>query len=423
MTRANSSQWLSLIGLYLISFSLAPSAAGRSVGIVLLLIGCIIDYRRFLRRISGQPVVWITLAFIAYVISNQLLPRSMPAGPWSDTTDHLIKASLFFISGYWLFVHKNHIKYLLSAFAAGFIVQSLVHFPWHSIVFDLHTHHRLTLGFDSISLGEVAGLAALILLFYIPSFASIRRKEFHYAVLATCYATGLWATLMLILSGTRSAWLAFALSSAFSAYRTIKRHPAILKSSLFSIFIGVVILSSAVIGYTGRNIIYHRISPVISTLTQLPEQGVHHLHHDSTGVRIQLMYFATRYWLKRPIIGWGPSTAHRLVDKSGLNSNLPKTSVPSSTFISTPFQILAEQGFIGAGLYLAVAIFLILGLLRSRKQRTLDEKVCDAILAMVIYESIFSFFLVVYLLMLGYFVMLFIGGLAFAACLTNESND
>lgn len=417
------SGYLALVGLYLASFALPLSAAGRSIGFALLVLATLLDYQRSARTLSKEPAFWLTAAFITYLIVNQLIPRTPPAGPWHEATLHLVKASLFFIVGYWMFHHKRHLMILVALLAAGFLVQSFLNFPWHSFFYLINKGRRLTVGYDSISLGEISGLSALLMIFYIPNYINNSGRKLRSLLKAACYFFGTWCLLVLIASGTRSAWLGFIFAAALSLPSLLKAYGSRVKRSTALVIFLIVAGCALGLGYTGKSMLSRRIRPVLSTLNEVPSHGTRDLTQDSTGVRLQLMHFAVRAWLEKPLVGWGPSTSHRVFSREGVNSSLGENTVSQGSFVSTPFQILAEQGIIGSGLFFAVYILLIAGVLRARRLRSLPTKICNTVLAMMLFESIFCFFLVVYQLMLGYSLMLFIGGLAFAACLSNSSSD
>lgn len=412
---------IALAALYLGAFSVALSASGESLAFTLIIVASLIDFKPLVTANFRETTFWIVLALVIYTVLSQLVPHGISPGPWQNTTMHLIKASLIFITGYWFWKHINHIGHFLLCYAAGFLTRSFIDFPWHHLPQVLSAHWTVDLGFDHIQCGEVAGIAAIVLVFAVPSALTGRRV---WPVFATTlsWTAALWSLYVMILSRSRSAWVATAVAFAFFGgsymFSALRENTKSRRSIVALIAIPVIITP---LFYFYSSNIKQRIDPVVATLNHYQSRGLTGVRKDSsTGMRVYLYHYGLETWLRRPIFGWSPSTSFTLITQGHINRNV-SVGNQSNSFLDTPIQLLVELGLVGAFFCAAVLLLLIKALVQAPKIGTIDKRWAHILLAILLYKFVFNLFDVTYMYMLDTSLILVFGGLAYAVCLENRA--
>lgn len=403
---------LGLAGLYLGALSIPISNAGCSIAIGLVLLSSLLSIPDLMRETFKDPVFWMVGVFVVYVVLHQLVPQKVGPGPWTDTLDFL-KATFFWLTGYWFWRHRRHLFGFMTAYAVAFIVQSLAAFPWHNAVAALSGRYMVTLGFDHIVCGELAGLAAFILLFTVP--VKMRRHNARLALPITLVSllAGLWAAYILVLTASRSAWVATLLSALLIAAtyaRTLARslrHSAKLRHLLIATLIGI-----GLIGAATAPMLESRVEPIVHALTSYHARGEAGLQGNSAGIRLRLQLFGVRAWSEKPLFGWGPSSSYRLIQREGINSHATPGN-KSTSLLNTPLKIVVELGAVGGILCLSVLILLIRGLLACWAKPGFPEEIVLTAFTILVFELVFSLFDVTFFLR-GIALILFGAGMAYA---------
>lgn len=407
--------------LYLGCFATPLSAAGTSISISLIALASVANIKTIYRVNSKEPTFWLLIALISYILISQLFPRSPSPGPWNDSTIHIIRSSFIFLTGYWFWTRKRHLRFFLLAYSLGFLVRSVTRFPWNRALHALSGSTPLTLGLDHIQCGEIAGIAGIILLLDFSTWKHERNSTMSLALSIISALSGVWCFYILIISDSRSAWVATISSligiaatigpKSFSLKKTGKTHIAII-SIAFSI-VGIAI-------YSNYPNIASRVNPVEKTLIRYYRGGVNEVKPGSSpGMRVHLFSLGAKKWLEKPIFGWGPSSSENVIFGSSIYKNVRKKA-RSNSFLNTPIQILVEFGIVGFLIFAAIITMLARGAIRLVTRSSNHKSASVIVLTILAYRVIFSLFDVTYMYMIDNALVLLFGGIAYALCLESS---
>lgn len=410
-----------LFSLYLGALSLSLSAAGLTIAFFLIVIASLFNFSRIFSTIRGNAIFWLLLALIIYTTASQFIPRGVPPGSWHDATEHIIKASLLFLTGYWFYRHAKKISQFLTVYTVGFIIRSLIDFPWSRFQAAASGHYLVNLGFDHIECGELAGLAALIFIFVTANQPWWRKTRWSTVWMGMSWLAAIWSFFILILSRSRSAWVATVVTTIFilASYtiHTIRKKAISKRTILVSLVLGVS-LSSVTLLYALN--IRNRIAPVATSLHHFQHEGLAGVNkNSSSGMRINLYVYGLEKWKEKPFFGWGNSTSETLINRGGINQNVSPGN-RSNSFLDTPIQLLVELGLVGVALFAAVIVVMTRGLVRAASRGTVERRVAYMLLGILLYKLVFNLFDVTYVYMLDTALILVFGGMAFGVCLANR---
>jgi len=401
-----------MAGLYLGAFSIPVSNSGCTIAVGLLLLSSLLAMGDVVRETLREPLFWLIGGVVCYVLVYQIWPQSFGPGPWSTTWDFL-KATFFWLTGYWFWVHRRHMARFMVTYALGFLVQSVLAFPWHHALPALSGRYMVTLGFDHIVCGELAGLAAFVFLLTIPAATlGHAHRLAPWAGLGSLVA-GLWSVYLLILTASRSAWVATAVAALLLAAVYMRDlWGALTRSRRLRHAVVAVVIGAGLIGAATAPMLKGRVTPIVQALSLYRQHGESGLHDTSAGMRLRLLLFGAEAWAQRPVFGWGPSTAYSLIERQGLNEQVSAGN-RSTSLLNTPLQVLVELGLVGAGLCLIIVFLLVRGVLACRRMPEFSGEVVLTVLAFLVYELVFSLFDVTFFLR-GIALILFGAGMAYA---------
>ncbi len=370
-TTAKIGAWTGVAGLLIFAFFSLLSIAGANIGLALMLLGMIISPAAW-RRLSHEPLFWISLLTIAYIAF--LGYRTALAFPEYHKT--VVSQSkdwallfIFFIPAWWISREKGRLLLTLSLMLIGFslgILSSLDGATVSQILngarLGLHFGKPIIFGF----ICAVAILALTTLTFYLLSPRAQLRTANKALFVGLTVISILFFIQGLIVSQSRGVWLSIliALPTALILIRR-DRHPSAATSKATPILLAAVALIILAALSANWDTITKRVFVEQQELSIVVSKGLEEAPLGSSTYRLHLWRFGIERWLERPLMGWGPGTTYGLIDAE--NSIALKNPDGSSFdhLHNAYLEVLFQLGLIGL-ILIAVTTFLVISICVSQ---------------------------------------------------------
>lgn len=357
--RTKPSDLLGLAGLYLYALGAMPSTVAAKIAMLCMAVSAAMQWRSFWQVMRSQPLFWLLVAFAAYlaiggVIASQVFPQT------SDDQRRAVRDLLaacgppLLLGAYWLgkdgLTTARRTTHILPLAAAGLLLTITYKEAWPSLLQSAGTA-RFTMGMSPNAAGVLGGMlfwgALLGLLACIRQAAAMpMRWPFALSMLALC----LLGSMMLVLSGSKSAWVATALALPPIALLYV-RHALSQRQrrlSLAVLAVGVVLVALYA-STLGRGVLETRTSSALTALGQIFDKDPIDVSDGSIGPRLQMWNEAVVRIEEHPITGWGPGSARMLLSTS---DNPEIRNFPH--FHNLPLHFLVSLGLLGTLLFYAI---------------------------------------------------------------------
>lgn len=384
-TLLGASQWLGHIGrvgLYALLLFFQLNATVAYVGLALTGLVFVLQWRQWLPYLRNDKTAWTYLALAFYI----LVYAFWAAHEFPDTASAQATAFwnwmhwLIFIPVAWqMFVNRQATGYLLLALAAGVLARIILHMDWGNLT------QRTGFGLAETVFSPIAGIVALGLILLAPRIIAWESANKRAGIIrALLWLLGLLLILeSLILSQTRSTWLALAVSLPLALsvryWDWLKNHA--FKSVQGFVILAVILLAAALFAQKNASTIISRFNA--EQFSAEPETikqeylGQQVTTTTSVGYRILLWRLGLRRWLERPVFGWGPGSTERLLQQSGdprLTQQALKLDDGSVLSLHPPhlhnlyLELFVRFGLVGAVLFLSIPVWITLGIREAYQQ-------------------------------------------------------
>jgi O-antigen ligase len=244
---------------------------------------------------------------------------------------------------------------VLGLAVAGFFLGRLEHIPDLIARGDAWLTTRDSLGFNTaIPTGEYALIVLLWTLIFFPYLTAGPRMKWLRVILSL--AALVVASLCLIISQTRSAWLitpvfVLGLMMTMLFFKRFKNR-AILGVAFFSLalLVGLIHENSTVISHrlgqeatTWSKIIHLDFSNITGTNTEGKVLSI--------GLRFKNIEYGLEKWREKPLFGWGTGAGKMLIDCCA-----PSSFGRFNDLHNTYVELLVRTGLIGLGLYALLSL-------------------------------------------------------------------
>lgn len=349
------------------------------IGLFLTIFAFAFQAKEWLPLLKREPVVWLFVAIILYLIAYTVwaifeFPETAKA-QWKALVNWI--HWLLFIPVSWqIFVQAKYLNYIFLTLAAGVLVRILIHFNW-SDVENILQWERTGFGLIETVFAPIAGTTALGFLLLAPRLvAATANSSKWFGFVKTGFVLISLAILLesLILSQTRSAWLAAAIVYPVALFARYKgSHVSHISLSLKKIgLLALTVLLVAIFIQQNSTTISRRINSEQlksdQPLIQKEFEGQKILMTTSVGYRKILWEIGLKRWSERPFWGWGPGSTEMLLKQE----QNPLLSQPSVTLkkgitlaLSLPhlhnlyLEFLVRFGLFGALLFISVPIMML----------------------------------------------------------------
>ncbi len=353
-------QGVATAGLALFAFSALFSVTLADIGLALVVLAFVAEGRR-LRGLWTEPAVRVALLFAAYVAVQSLFwylnaPTPGYAATVARTGADWIKLLLFIPFGYWAARRPHHIPGLLLLFALGLAFGFVRKLDWGALDAGFFTR-QFTDYLQPLALGLFAGVSALgLLVCRAALLAPVRRGGWRWLILPAYAALLLLMLELLMLSFSRSSWLAFAACLVLWGLLTLVqalrgRDPTQLRRGLGTLALVAALLGSAVL--MNLDSLRARLGAEGNTLGQIAAGQLAQDNRSSIALRLHAWQFGTALWLERPWTGWGAGSSGYWIQDSGL-TQLRDSDRWLADLHNTYLELAFQLGAVGLALFLAL---------------------------------------------------------------------
>jgi len=297
-----------------------------------------------------HPITWVVIAQLVWM-AVCIIPSSMPVVSVKYLIARLWFVGSMFLLASLLFRDTQAMHRFIKFFVAGLVVVVLYTLYQHSLHHFAHdpAHWVMSPFFkDHTSYGAVL---AFVLPFMVAAVAmpGYSRTEKAVAfVLLSVLVVGL------IFSYTRAAWL--SLVGAFGLF-------LVMRFKVPAWVLGLLILTAGIGYYVNKDqitIALERNRKESSDDLKEHVQSISNISSDASNLeRLNRWNSAGRMWQERPLFGWGPGTYmfqyapfQASEDRTIISTNFGSGGNAHSEYLGP----LAEQGFIGMGLMVALVL-------------------------------------------------------------------
>ncbi len=366
-------------GLYLFAFAarLAPSAA--YLGLFLMELGAIARIGTIWRRLRREPLLWVALVFLIYLVARTLLaviefPQHRDLH-LADAVD-LAQLWLFVVVAWWLGADTRRALWVLGLALAGFVLNFFYRIDAEDVQ-RVATIGRSGFGMSALPFGLYCSVGVLGLLMLAPRFwGRPRRGTRFYLRLALWVVLLLGLSQGLILSGSRGSWLAMLLlAPPLVWFRLRQWQPRAEHKTgrrLAPVIVAVTLIASLFI-YGNMDTLKTRFgweAETIASIARLDPAQVRHDAGSSSGVRFHLYRYGWAKWRERPLLGWGPGASEPLIDAHEIEA-LHRWNHLHNSYL----EVLVRLGLVGL-IILAIGVWYLLRALRAaRRAGTMAEDI------------------------------------------------
>jgi len=371
---------LGIGGLYIFSLFAFLGTAGANLGLFLMLVGLLVDWKRVWPIFRREPLFWLFLTFFAYVyVRASFAALEFPESAdlqWDDARGWAY-LWLFLLVAWWTDGEARRITRVLGLALAGLttkMVLELDHPTLERIVFD---GVRYEFGFAAIAAGLFSGIALMGLALFAPralrNAQSPGEKVVRFLLLVTLLLFFLQAH---VATHSRGAWLAMLGGMVAVAGLVVVRY----RAPFFNLWSGkrVLMLLGGVLllGWTvamNSDVIGKRMGQAEGVLLEIVSNGldVEQVPYTSLGKRVHMAHFGFQRFLDRPLFGWGPgSRIMRLLGPEHAESRLEEEEIRK---LNQPhlhngyLSVLVRLGLVGFVLFAGATVIVVRGLWRGYK--------------------------------------------------------
>jgi len=362
---------LGLSGLYLFAFGARAATTVAYLALLLLLLGFVVGLPRIWPRIRRLPVVWLTLAFWAYLALRTVWAVNEYPAYAEEQISEAMKLGqlwLFLVFAWWLGAQPRRCNRVVLVALAGFLV-GIAHRTDLAELASVLAGARSGLGMPALALGLYTATGVLGLLILSGRFIGTGGPA------ATAVRLLLWLALLavmlqgLVASQSRGSWLArlvvlpVILVARYRAGWSRLSRPRQLAAVALAL---VAVAGVSALLYANKDLIEKRMLVERDTIAAVLEGDTARIPYtpeSSVGVRYHLTVHGFRQFAQRPLFGWGPASARLLIEQDPI-APLHKWVDLHNSYL----EILVRVGLLGAAFFAVGAVLTVRSLRTARRQ-------------------------------------------------------
>ena len=357
------SSFLQLAGLYLFSFCLLLSTAGAHLGLVLILLAGILNYRSLFESVKGQPLFYLAMVFLAFILIRQSFFPVYDGGSFSDVKGWTY-LGLYWLVGWALANNQRRWFIALSLVFAAFILRIIINFDSDRIALAMQGGLQPFAFSDTESHIGFSLYCGTILLGWI-----VWRDKIIEALPQGCWRHVIWLVVLmvileaLVLTNSRGGWVATAAGvMALGVGKLFTEGKASIRTHWrMSASIIAVILVMGGLNLTG---ISNRVTNETAAYETIAAGELDEIPYSSVGLRIYMWRHAIDMWQQKPWLGWGAGSSAWAMDQA-----TDKNIHPFPHFHSGYLDVLVQFGIVGILLFTATIILILISLWRIYQQK------------------------------------------------------
>jgi O-antigen ligase len=362
---------LKQVGLFLFAASFFLSTAVTNIGLGMLIVAACISFRDCWVTVKGQPLFYLSVLFIVYLLVRQSFGFVHPEGRLSDILPWLY-LSLFWLIGWALGKDEAYWRKILLLVAVSFFIRLIIGFDLDRIKLSLSGGHGFgfagrvaTIGFGLYAANMLLGWFLLRTHFLYSPF--IKHEKVRFALWLLGFILIAEA---IFLANSRGTWLALLVTVCFIVFVSLIKIRK--KEVTFTSHRGFFIICSAVVLVLAlnTNAVQTRVMSEVSTYKAIiTGKGLDEIPYTSAGLRIHMYDHGINMGSQRPWLGWGAESTAWLMSQSddGHISSFPH-------FHNGYIEVWLLFGLIGILFFITAFTLFTLGLCSVRRAQIIDNK-------------------------------------------------
>ncbi|WP_020145994.1 O-antigen ligase [Thioalkalivibrio sp. ALJ15] len=358
---------------------------GQAFQLLLLILG-ILFVRRNWAYLKGSPLIWLPVAFAAYVVLRTVFAAlferpDLATSHWDEMATWMKTAIVpVLIYGLALAATGNWLRHGLVTVAllmAGYCVYLAMHLSPADLVAALQTTDRynMELGFRSSAIklpAIITGLVITTVFFFATLSSATSQTRWSLLLGSSLFSLALLAFFIasIIATKSRNGWLTLAIAlvavlalSIWAYRRDLHR----IRGALLGAMVAMLLAAGTLTTFSWDHISerWEQTADTVQQTIALPFHGnVEELERDSVGIRVAYWAFAWERFLDRPLVGRGAADQRHLTEEFPIP---PQLEDRDDTFHNSHLDILVRFGLVGYGMiaiftvFLAVAAWRMLG--------------------------------------------------------------
>ena len=369
------SDFIEKIGILFFSFGIWSFREIAILGLLLMLTSAVISWKQTAGALMRSPTGILSLALIVYIT----LSTAIFSIKFEEYAPFMLNGGLrhIYLFGFLFFAlalrrQQGYLWPAIMLAIVGFFIGRLPYIPdlinssaqWWAV--------RSSLGFPTaIPMGEYAFTVVLGLIIFIPRLAPKRNP----VSLAIWFILLALVTQAVLISQTRSVWLAAPFFIAFTVYMSLRLH--LLRPRSVAGLAAAILVISLAAAFTQYKLIQGRLFTEPGTWNQLIQGDIHAIPSTtesgevmSIGMRVNMMEFGLEKWTERPLFGWGPGASKMLI-----HCCAPGSFKRFNDLHSAYLEALLRFGLVGSLLGIALVLFLVRDAIKAMQRGVLPNDI------------------------------------------------
>lgn len=363
-----------LVGLYAMAVGMGGFKALQNTGMMLLLLGSAPFLPDMMRRLRREPVTWLVLAFLVFLLIRTLAASWAPDVEAVDHWDRAYRMSrviLILPVAWWLGGRQQRIDWMWICVIAG-LVAAMVEswFQWGSVT-PMFSGSRTEFRLNEQWMGMMCGIAAIGLVNYRrPLFAAMKGPH-QWWPMALVWLSALLLMLQgFIVSQSRGAYIAVLIvATGLGLFAIRRRRRTVSTEEAWAPAVAVAILVVVLLA-TQWDTLIRRFDAEADVVAQILSGNWEDLQATPIGIRAYLLVAGAKAWLAAPWLGWGTDGAVQVI----LAAEGPDALEQFNHLHNTYLDLLVRFGLLGTILFLAIPFQLVRATRRALATGRVDER-------------------------------------------------
>lgn len=344
-------QRLGLAGLYVFAFGAWLGVALANLGLLLMLIALVLDWRRLLTTTRSSYWPWLTLVSLlalALATWQGMAANGDVAVNHIDEARRLALLWLFLLVAWWMAGDTRRIATALILASAGFVIGRLTALDDGGGLMIFNPGDRPGFGLPTLAFAQYTATLFVSLCLLGPRIQSLVQAPGPRLLLTLAWLCVIAISLTgLILAEARMVWIATiavlipAVAALWLHARELRTHGPGQQSAGRSILPLVAILMLAVVAVNSETV-SNRISAEHQAFAPVLSGDLEQAGYGSVGLRAHAWRYALALIETRPWFGWGPGASRAML----ASHEEPRMHVLPD-FHSTPLEFVVTVGVLG----------------------------------------------------------------------------
>lgn len=403
---------LKLSGVMLFAFTMMWSTALANIGLVFVILSACIAYKDCWQSVKTQPLFYVSVAFVVYVIFRQTVMFVYPEGDGLREITPWLYLSLFWLVGWGLGENQKHWQWFLILAFIGFWIRVVNGFELEGVKAALFEGASFGFNLKRASILFALNVATVILAWIV-----WRRQIINLVASKKFIGWGVWLTLMilafevLVITNSRGTWLSLLVALAVLAGLNLANKGITWKrAALLLTLFGILVIANL-------NTVMDRVESESASYQAIMTGDLSKVPYTSAGSRVHMYAHGWEMGKLHPWFGWGAGSLPWLMQQTP-----DKNLYQFNHFHSGYFGVWLQFGLVGVLFFAAVFILLVRALYLGYKRGSIDPTYAHFLLSSMAVMVVWNIFDVGLEHTDFRFYTLFVLGLAFAVISQSGKN-